>query len=342
GSPLWIPEPPYNLPTQYQLKGASIGDVGVLSPSGSFDFFFNICYPSDDPINSGGVPKGFKSLDPPLNNLNIRRVQEFDSGSYVASESIEISRRQYRDSPQVLQLLLFYRAADLVFESSAAEGAILTMPKGAHSEDVTGTRRLRGYIAEHIESWYKFVVGVRDCDAENGDILLVTGCDKTDSWGVASFVKSSEAVKLRFQPVESGHSYKWEYSGSFDARTGPNTRTIEGIRPFVASEPLLNQCVFVRTLTGTLRDDVWQSLRRSLYLEVGLDPDEELHGREDFMRNEDPGISRHGGSPDNSGNSMRGGEGRKRQLFSPDIEPPISVGSNVSTAMVRHHSFLVR
>ncbi|KAF9546375.1 hypothetical protein CPC08DRAFT_379004 [Agrocybe pediades] len=220
GSPLWIPEPPYNLPTHYQQMGVSIGDVGVLSPSGSFDFFFNICYSKDHLINSGGVPEGFKPLDPPLDNLNIRRVQEFDFGSYVASESIEISRRQYSNS----------LAADLVFESSAAEGAILTMPNGARSEDVIGTRRLRGYIAEHIESWYKFIVGVRDCDAENGDILLVTGCDKTDSWGVATFVKSSEAVKLRFQPVESSHSYKWEYSGSFDARTGPNARTIEGLR----------------------------------------------------------------------------------------------------------------
>jgi len=99
GSPLWIPEPPYNLPIPYQRRGVSIGDVGVLSASGSFDFFFNICYSREDPINSGGVPEGFEPLHPPLDNLNIRRVQEYDSGSYVASESIETSRRHYsRDS----------------------------------------------------------------------------------------------------------------------------------------------------------------------------------------------------------------------------------------------------
>jgi len=39
-------------------------------------------------------------------------------------------------------------------------------------------------------------------------------------------------------------------------------------------DPMENQCVFVRTLTGTLRDDVWKNMRRSLYLEVGLDPNE--------------------------------------------------------------------
>jgi len=97
GSPLWIPEPPYSLPTAFRRKGVSIGDVGILSASGTFDFFFNICSSRDDPINSGGVPEGFKPLDPPLSNMGVRRVQEYYSGSHITSGSIEISRRQYGD-----------------------------------------------------------------------------------------------------------------------------------------------------------------------------------------------------------------------------------------------------
>ncbi|KAF9542386.1 hypothetical protein CPC08DRAFT_589817, partial [Agrocybe pediades] len=166
GLPLWIPQPPYNLPTHHQQNGVSFGDVGVVSPSGSFYFFFNIFYSSDHIINSGGVPEGFKPLDLRLDSLNIRREQVFNPGSYVASESIEISRTQ------------------------CDEGAILTMPNGAQSEDIIGTRRMKCYMTEHMASWYKFIVGVLGYDAENGNIHLVTGYDKTNSWGVATFVKS--------------------------------------------------------------------------------------------------------------------------------------------------------
>ncbi|KAF9555602.1 hypothetical protein CPC08DRAFT_593195, partial [Agrocybe pediades] len=178
GSPLWIPEPDSASSTSYQRKGVSFGDVGLLSPSGSFDFFFNICFPSDDPINSGGVPESFKPFKP-SSNLRIRRVQEYEAGSYVASDTqfLQLHHIMYG------RLCTVYgRAADLVFESSAAEGAILTMPNGARSEDLVGTLRLRGYVLEHIESWYKLIMGDFGCDVQNGDILVVTGCHKTDSW----------------------------------------------------------------------------------------------------------------------------------------------------------------
>ncbi|KAF4611415.1 hypothetical protein D9613_004601 [Agrocybe pediades] len=333
GSPLWIPEPDSASPAPYQQKGVSFGDVGLLSPSGSFDFFFNICYPSDDPINSAGVPEGFQPFK--KSSLRIRRVQEYDAASYVASESIEISRKQYNDSP----------AADLVFESSAAEGAILTMPRGARSEDVVGTYPLRGYVQEHIESWYKFIMSDWGCNVQNGDILLVTGCDKTDSWGVATFVKSSEAVRLTFQPIHSaGQSYKWEYSGSFDARTGPCANLIDadlggGV---VSHQPLLNQCVFVRTLTGTLRDDIWKTLKQSVCFRWGLDPDEEmLHEEESFMKGEGHGTVCPTGNSRDDTNAMRGGGSGQQRHHLPALDPSVSVISNVSTAMMDHPSKLL-
>ncbi|KAF9555584.1 hypothetical protein CPC08DRAFT_752970 [Agrocybe pediades] len=335
GSPLWIPEPDNTSPTSYQRKGVSFGDVGLLSPSGSFDFFFNICYPSDDPINSGGVPEGFKPFK--LSSLRIRGAREFEAASYVASESIKISRKQYSDSS----------TADLVFESSAAEGAILTMPHGAQSEDVVGTLLLRGYVLEHIESWYKLIMGDLGCDVQNGDIVVVTGCDKTDSWGLATFVKSSETVKLTFQPILSNRSYKWEYSGSFDTRTGPDSRTLQGLQSstndmdMVSSEPLRNQCVFVRTLTCTLRDDIWKSLRRSVCLRLGLDPDKDVYQEESFMRGDGPGTSSPSGGSTNNGNSMQGRWSGQQRQHLPALQPSISLVSNVSTTMMNHPSKLL-
>ncbi|KAF9545574.1 hypothetical protein CPC08DRAFT_675696, partial [Agrocybe pediades] len=336
GSPLWIPEPDDTLPTSYQRKGVSFGDVGLLSPSGSFVFFFNICYPSDDPINSGGVPEGFKPFKSSF--LKITGSREFEAASYVASESIKISRKQCIDS----------QAADLVFESSAAEGAILTMPNGARSEDLVGTLHLREYVLENIESWYKLIMCDFGCDVENGDILVVTGCDKTDSWGIATFVKSSEAVKLTFQAVPSSRSYKWEYFGSFDARTGPNLKVIQGLQSstsgtdVASSEPLLNQCVFVRTLTATLSDDIWESLRRSV---SRLDPNKDMHNGQNFLKGDvGPGtfsLPTSSESSTDNGNSMRGGwSGQQRQDL-PVLQPLISLASNVSTTMMNHPSKLL-
>ena len=63
GFPLWCPAPDANLPNEYRLKGVSIGDIGVLTDDGGFDFLFNICLPPEDPINSQyGVPDGFENV----------------------------------------------------------------------------------------------------------------------------------------------------------------------------------------------------------------------------------------------------------------------------------------
>lgn len=150
------------------------------------------------------------------------------------------------------------------------------MPNGAFSQDVTSTIRLRGYIAKNIESWYRYIIKDCECDVDNGDIRLVTGCDKTDSWGMVAFAKSSDAVRLHFQPISSGKSYKWEYSGSFDARTGPNPTYIDTLRENnnQLEGPINNQCLFARTLNATLRDNIWKELKRGIYEEMGVNPDD--------------------------------------------------------------------
>ncbi|KDR67719.1 hypothetical protein GALMADRAFT_26936, partial [Galerina marginata CBS 339.88] len=51
GSPLWIPEPNKRLPISYQRRGIDIGDVGIITANGGFDFLFNICLPYNHPMN---------------------------------------------------------------------------------------------------------------------------------------------------------------------------------------------------------------------------------------------------------------------------------------------------
>ena len=65
GFPLWMPQPHRNLPSEYRRNGVSIGDVGIVTSGGIFDFLFNICLPSNHCINGGSVPDGFVPLEPP-------------------------------------------------------------------------------------------------------------------------------------------------------------------------------------------------------------------------------------------------------------------------------------
>ncbi|KAL0057390.1 hypothetical protein AAF712_015969, partial [Marasmius tenuissimus] len=61
---LWHPEPNASLPNCYKKDGIQIGDVGVITGEGRFDFLFNISRGVDDPINEYGVPYDFdKPLD---------------------------------------------------------------------------------------------------------------------------------------------------------------------------------------------------------------------------------------------------------------------------------------
>jgi len=106
------------------------------------------------------------------------------------------------------------------------------MPEGAYSEDLSNFSRLQQYTATHAEDWYKFVNGPRGRGAQNGDLRVVVGCDKTTSWGMATFANSNSSqdtkFRLKFCPLgehpsqrSSGTKYMWEHSGVEEVRVGP-------------------------------------------------------------------------------------------------------------------------
>ena len=89
GFALYIPQPNRRLPIAYRRVGIRIGDVGVITPDGGFNFLFNICVPHDDPANPPILPQGFSPLQPALTDVDVVEFSQYNPGSYLASTSIE-------------------------------------------------------------------------------------------------------------------------------------------------------------------------------------------------------------------------------------------------------------
>lgn len=54
-----------SLPIEYREVGIDIGDVGIITPDGGFDFLFNIWLPSSHPVNPRNLPPDFDVLPRP-------------------------------------------------------------------------------------------------------------------------------------------------------------------------------------------------------------------------------------------------------------------------------------
>ncbi|KDR67726.1 hypothetical protein GALMADRAFT_1075570 [Galerina marginata CBS 339.88] len=254
GSALWIPEPSRGLPIGYRRKGTSIGDVGIITEYGGFDFLFNIYLGPDNPINPPDLPENFTALS--ISSIDIDQYSEFTGESYLSSASVRKSLHEGDPS-------------GLVFETTASEGAILTMPVGSNSQDLRHKSAIRTYIATHAQSWYKYANDVRGREARNGDIRVVVGFDKTTAWGMATFSNSTaqnDLFRLKFRPTgpdNTPRTYSWEYSGFAEARAGPDVRQIAALREGDTSQAEMeyeNQTLFIRTMNVSLQADIWKAL----------------------------------------------------------------------------------
>uniref|UniRef100_A0A8H7XWW5 Uncharacterized protein n=1 Tax=Psilocybe cubensis TaxID=181762 RepID=A0A8H7XWW5_PSICU len=306
GHPLWIPQPNIHLPTPYRVKGVCIGDVGIITSDGAFDFLFNICLSATDPIHSGQLPAGFVPVDPPLGVKDTRAYKEFTNGSYLASSTIQkvlTQRRQVNiddSSMSISSTNIDVPFSGFSFESSASEGSVLTMPEGAYKEELNNISKFRNHIAIHAESWYRFANGPCGREIQNGDLRLVIGCDKTTYWGIATFYDVVQQKNLRLHYVARqgadgrripDKTYSWEHNGGAEVRVGPDREENDDILSEPGQGPLLNQCLFLRTLTVTLSEDLWHGVQRSLGVDVKVDESEPSSGSTSQTQKPSPAVS---------------------------------------------------
>jgi hypothetical protein len=97
--------------------------------------------------------------------------------------------------------------------SERKQGAFLYLPFSGNTVDTVRTKAYETYIRKHCDSWIEFAIS-NDFDVRLEDIILVTGCDLTSSWAMATFVDSLDLkINLRVQAFENeSATFQWSDS----------------------------------------------------------------------------------------------------------------------------------
>jgi hypothetical protein len=112
---------------------------------------------------------------------------------------------------------------------------------------------MREYAAANAESWYRYINGPRGRGLANGLLYLVTGWEKAQSWGMASFYSVSNELQLAFRPTRKANSppqYRW--SG--------NPAQKKSYDPSPISDRPLNQTTFIHGLSISLGTTIFGRL----------------------------------------------------------------------------------
>ncbi|KAJ6512786.1 hypothetical protein C8R45DRAFT_327288 [Mycena sanguinolenta] len=241
GFPLYVPTPQTNLPAEYRRGGVAIGDVGRVTPEGSFSFFFNIYLPASHPINAH-VPEDFVPL-PPCEPADVACF-DFEPGNYVSSPAVADVNADFSEFP----------GGNFVFSCAGPSGAVLCLPHGAHLERLENLESVRRYAAKYAESWYKYINVARGRGLANGNLYLITGCEKAKSWGMATFhdVSLQTNFQLSFRPTRSedeGYRYRWQ---------GTHCHRKHADSP--PDGTLVNQTTFIHGFAISVGERIWEKL----------------------------------------------------------------------------------
>jgi hypothetical protein len=158
------------------------------------------------------------------------------------------------------------------------------LPEGGSRVDLRNRGLFYQYAARNAIAWYRFVNGPDlGRQAENGSLYLITGCDKSPAWGVASYSHPFGApdVSLKFTAVGEGEdstsplAYSWENYSSAAVRTGrqQDQDSEVPVGPESSANSTPNQCVFIRGLRISLQPHVLRILLGDkVKVEEGFNP----------------------------------------------------------------------
>ncbi|KAF8189171.1 hypothetical protein K438DRAFT_1676891 [Mycena galopus ATCC 62051] len=251
GFPLYEPAPQISLPAAYRRDGVSIGDVGSVTAEGMFDFFFNIFLPPEHSINGHRTPEDFCPMQP-YESVDVFDLH-FHPGNHVSSSTV---RRLDLDIASEK-----FPGGDFVFNCDGIQGAVLALPYGAHLKKLRNVENIRAYATEHAASWYRYINGPRGRGLANGELYLVTGCEKARSWGMASYYPNNQQFDLVFRPIDGG--YRW--SGTPGMKNPSQKKSHD--HPQVDDQPL-NHTTFIHGLSISIGTGLWSRLFGTVTVET--------------------------------------------------------------------------
>jgi hypothetical protein len=131
--------------------------------------------------------------------------------------------------------------SSVTFNFHSREGAILVLPQGASRQNLMPIETFRTHVKKYSAQWYRFA---RDFLPSTDSLFVVTGCDKTASWGIATASTTSGTVEISLKLAVVGIAegslaprYQWNDFGSATVRMSG----IDGL--LLGTE---NQCIFIR------------------------------------------------------------------------------------------------
>ncbi|KAI6101858.1 hypothetical protein F5141DRAFT_1050979, partial [Pisolithus sp. B1] len=180
GYPLRMPEPRSTLPDHYRDSGLQIGDVGTIDSVGQFDVLFNIYKRKDNEIHDRrGVPKNFG----PTQQGDINPSDNAIPPRPIHSRGIERILESNKQS-----------SVDYEFKSSAPAGAILILPHGAKSQQLSSPEQVREAATENALDWYEFAKKCYGVQRLDRSLYLITGFYKAPSWSLCAFSDLASAT----------------------------------------------------------------------------------------------------------------------------------------------------
>ncbi|KAF7328031.1 Pleiotropic drug resistance ABC transporter protein [Mycena kentingensis (nom. inval.)] len=246
GFPLYVPMPQRNLPPEYLIEGVSIGDVGMVTPEGFWDFFFNVFRPADHPINVGRVPEGFTPLHP-YGELDLHNL-EFEPGTSACSSSVQSRNDDFDDFP----------GSDFVFRCGPPKGAVLCLPFGSRLQKLARYQdHIRDYAAQNAKSWYQYINGRLGRGMPNGGLYIITGHEKAVAGGIATFQNVAEDTDFNVIFRSFPHAgAPGEQRYRFNRGTPAETRVF----PPLSSPAETNNTLFLQGYRVSLGLGVWNAL----------------------------------------------------------------------------------
>lgn len=199
GYPLWLTTPTEKLAPKYPHKDIQIGDVGIVTPHGNFDVFFNICLPENHPMHHQyGVPEGFEQIK--LSEKDVEIIQDPDyRGCIVTAQSFSGANLEINVTGANPNIVKVKGGMD-------TEVAVLAVPiTGADKHDLCDTSVFQMAAMRMGETWYEFALNKLGWTTMGHDSLyLITGYHKVVTRGVDAVPSATTRLNIDVQYKPDG------------------------------------------------------------------------------------------------------------------------------------------